>query len=77
MLRGVVEAAVQTPQILTDVLDVLKQFVRYGGVFMAAWGGVTLASALREQEGTAITKGIWTLVGGAMIFAVSFLFNLA
>ena len=44
---------------------------------MAAWGGVTLASALREQEGPAITKGIWTLVGGAMIFAVSFLFNLA
>ncbi len=76
-MRGVVEAAVQTPQILTDVLDVLKQFLRYGGIFMAAWGGISLGAALREQEGPAITKSIWTLVGGAMIFAVSFLFNLA
>lgn len=76
-MRGVVEAAVQTPQILTDVLDVLKQFLRYGGIFMAAWGGISLGAALREQDGPAITKSIWTLVGGAMIFAVSFLFNLA
>lgn len=76
MLHSMVEAAVQTPQILTDVLDVFKQFLRYGGIFMAAWGGVNLGVALREQEGPAITKSIWTLVGGAMIFAVSFLFNL-
>lgn len=76
MLHGVVEAAVQTPQILTDVLDVFKQFVRYGGIFMAAWGGIGLGAALREHEGPAITKGIWTLMGGAVIFAVSFLFNL-
>ncbi|THG24548.1 hypothetical protein E5991_07930 [Bifidobacterium pseudolongum] len=60
---------------LTDVLDLLKQFAIIGGMVMIVWGAIITGSAMREQEGPQITKGVWTIVGGALICAAGVLFS--
>lgn len=67
--------AADTPQLMTDVLDLLKQFSIIGGLVMIVWGAIITGNAMREQEGPQITKGVWTIVGGAVITAAGTLFS--
>lgn len=64
----------EMPKLLTDVLDLIKNFAMVGGGLWLVWGVIVLAGGLKDHNGPALKSGIWQIIGGAMIIGAAALF---
>lgn len=60
----------QGANIVLDLINLVVTAIKWGGAFYAAFGAIQLVQGLKNQNGGDTNAGIWTLVGGAVIFAV-------
>lgn len=58
----------------SDVMSLVTKAVIVGGTLWLGWGGIVLATALKNKNGPELQSGIWQIVGGALILAVGVLF---
>lgn len=59
---------------LEAVTGLIQKAVLFGGGFWLLWGVIILAGALKDKNGPELQRGIWQIVGGALILAAGALF---
>jgi hypothetical protein len=58
-------------QTFTDVLQLIFRWIGYGGLALAAFGGIMLALAIKDNNGDGKQKAIWELIAGFVVFAIT------
>ena len=61
--------------LLQTVMGTITKFTTYGGGLWLLWGAIVLALALRDKTGPQIQSGIWQMIGGGLVLAISALFS--
>ncbi len=61
--------------LMETVLEQIIKYVKIGGGLWVLWGAIVLGLALRDKTGPQIQSGIWQMVGGGLVLAVSTLFS--
>jgi hypothetical protein len=69
-------SVVETSELMSDIVNMMTQFVIVGGAFWTVWGVVVLAGGLKDKNGPALQSGIWQIVGGALIIVAAALFKI-
>jgi len=62
-------------ELLTEVLNLVKNFVITGGSLWLLWGVIILATGIKDKSGPQLQSGIWQIVGGGIILAAASLFD--
>ena len=62
-------------ELLNQALELITKFTGIGGGLWLLWGVIVFAGGLKDKNGPALQSGIWQLIGGGLIIAVTALFN--
>ncbi|MDR1960873.1 MAG: hypothetical protein LBQ16_01160 [Gracilibacteraceae bacterium] len=60
---------------LRSVMDMIVNFVTFGGSLWLVWGVVILAGGLKDKNGPALQSGLWQIVGGGLIVGAAQVFG--
>ena len=62
-------------ELLNQALELITILTVLGGGRWLPWGVILCAGGLKDKNGPALQSGIWQLIGGGLIIAVTALFN--
>lgn len=70
-----VTAAADGNQLFGEAKGAMVTWVTIGGGLWLVWGVVSFASALDDQNGPDMKRGMWKIIGGAMVMVAAQIFN--
>lgn len=74
-LASRVTLAADGNQLFGEAKGTMVTWVTIGGGLWLVWGVVSFASALDDQNGPDMKRGMWKIIGGAMVMVAAQIFN--